>query len=144
MKKTVISILILGAIVLAFFAFQKESCHRCWGSGTQKITTKSTCNVCKGRTTTRCTDSKGYESRRFLNNNLDVSYYDCKGGVYRTRKGYANYFGMDGKTCEECNGSGVVDCWLCGGYGYRSVKDTIPHEYCNGTGTVFAYKKWFD
>lgn len=142
-KTTVTTVLILGAIILAFFAFQKTTCFRCNGSGTQKMMAKQTCTACKGRTTLQCNYYIDLKQRRFINNNLDVSYYDCKGGRYKTRKGYADYFGKDGDICEACNGSGRVECGRCDGYGSLSTTKNHKDNFCGGTGKIPSYKKWF-
>lgn len=141
MKKTTTTVLTLGAIVFLFFAFQKATCYKCYGSGTKQTTLQETCTSCKGKTTLRCKDSKVLRKRRFINNNLDENYYDCKVGRYRVRES-VDYFDYSGTICENCHGTGKIECGRCKGYGKTSKTSSSKDGYCKGTGKIFAYQKW--
>lgn len=142
MKK---NLLIVGVLIIfGFYSFSTEECNSCRGKGSLTRTSKVACEICKGTKTLQCEDYKVLRSRRFINNNLDESYYDCKGGKYRTRSGYADYFNEDGKICDNCNGTGKVECGRCEGYGHKTSSTERPHKTCGGSGKVARYKNWFN
>ena len=137
MKKIILSFSLITILILSSCKTDvNKTCYNCNGSGT--ITEKITCDECKGQMKQRCTNTEKYVARNYVYPIFGAKYkpyenYTCKAGRLRVDDGY-DQFSHDGDICDECNGTGFVDCWNCNGYGTISKEKSC--YTCGGDGTV--------